>query len=360
MYLNVVNRIIAVITLLAAAVLADFDITDCTDPKAKCVIRAMDKVISDHVAWNNWTAWEEIMGKFFTQDMIYDSNFAPNDDLGNSTGIRQWYDKEHIPYNLAFDNCSFSQLIFASEEETATTTTYAKSRWKGDLATIPGSEHLMEEVTIRIFDFYKMRDDKIFYNWMILDTVHLMLQVGYRVLPKAPLREGWVQAPRAMDGIPAPISRLVDPLAGPTAKILVEEAILTDLVFGVSPSRLWYDDMTWYGPVGLGLATNKAEYETFFLAPLREAFSDRVVDLDVLTCEGAYCGAHGYLTGTHTGPWLGEEATYRIVSLRFGLHFRVDVENGMIPEGYAMFDLPAAFDMMGVDLYGRMTPQYKI
>ena len=36
------------------------------------------------------------------------------------------YDKEHIPYNLAFDNCSFSQLIFASEEETATTTTYAK------------------------------------------------------------------------------------------------------------------------------------------------------------------------------------------------------------------------------------------
>ena len=39
---------------------------------------------------------------------------------------REWYDKEHIPYNLAFDNCTFSQMIFASEDETATTTTYAK------------------------------------------------------------------------------------------------------------------------------------------------------------------------------------------------------------------------------------------
>merc|ERR1719187_335610 len=334
---------------------------DCVDPKAKCVIREMDDMIANRVAWDNKTAWIAIMEQFFTEDMIYDTNYNPNEEeLNNSTGIEDWFYQEHIPYNLAFDNVTFNQLIFASEEETATTTTYGKGRWKGDIGTIPGSEKFGEVVVMRIYDFYIMREDKIFYNWMILDTVHLMLQVGYRVLPKAPLREGWVQAPRAMDGIPAPISRLVDPLAGPTAKILVEEAILTDLVFGVSPSRLWYDDMTWYGPVGLGLATNKAEYETFFLAPLREAFSDRVVDLDVLTCEGAYCGAHGYLTGTHTGPWLGEEATYRTVSIRFGLHFRVDVENGMIPEGYAMFDLPAAFDMMGVDLYGRMTQEYKI
>ena len=35
--------------------------------KAKCVIRAMDKVISDHVAWDDWTAWEKIMKVFFTE-----------------------------------------------------------------------------------------------------------------------------------------------------------------------------------------------------------------------------------------------------------------------------------------------------
>ena len=31
------------------------------DPLAKEVIRAMDKVISDHVEWDNWEAWNKIM-----------------------------------------------------------------------------------------------------------------------------------------------------------------------------------------------------------------------------------------------------------------------------------------------------------
>jgi len=320
----------------------------------------MDKMISDHVAWDNRTAWTEIMSRFFTQDMIYDSNFSPNQDLGNSTGINEWYDREHIPYNLAFDNCTFSQLIFASEEETATTTTYAKSTWKGDLATIPGSEHIGEEVTIRIFDFYLMREDKIWYNWMLLDTVHLMLQAGFRVLPEPSLREGWVQAPRAMDGIPAPISRLVNPLDGPKAKLIVEEVILNDLVFGSSPSVRWQEDMTWYGPVGFGLAKGKAQYEEHFLAPLRAGLTERTVNFDVISCEGVYCGALGYLNAKHTGTWLGEEATGRDFQMRFGMHFRVDVTNRKIPEGYAMFDLPGAFDTLGIDLYGRMDEEHRI
>jgi len=335
-------------------------IDGCTDPKAKCVIRAMDKVISDHVAWDDWTAWEKIMKEFFTEDMIYDSNYSPNSDLGNSTGIREWFDREHIPYNLAFDNCTFSQMIFASEDETATTTTYAKATWKGDLATIPGSQHLGQEVMIRIYDFYVMEGDKIFYNWMLLDTVGLMLQTGYRVLPPAPLRENWVQAPAAMDGIPAPISRLVNPLDSVMAKIIAEEALLHDFVYGSSPSSRWEEGMTWYGSVGLGMATNKQEYWEHILMPFQAAFTERSVEIIVLTCEGAYCGATGWLLGKHTGHWLGEEATQTEIRIKFGFHYRVDVARGTIPEGYALLDLPGAFIQMGIDLYGRMTPEYAV
>ena len=69
------------------------------------------------------------------------------------------------------------------------------------------------KVTVRIFDFYQMRGDFIFYNWMLLDMVlnlfadvkmnihkkmfrpqvQIMYYAGYRVLPEAPLREDWVQ-----------------------------------------------------------------------------------------------------------------------------------------------------------------------
>ena len=44
--------------------------------------------------------------------------------------ITRW-DNEHIPYNMAFDNTTFNQMIFAAEETTATTTTYANTQWKG-------------------------------------------------------------------------------------------------------------------------------------------------------------------------------------------------------------------------------------
>ena len=52
---------------------------------------------------------------------------------------------------------SLVQLIFAAEDYTATTTTYALARWKGELATIQPTNHT---VIIRIFDFYLMSGKK--------------------------------------------------------------------------------------------------------------------------------------------------------------------------------------------------------
>ena len=42
--------------------------------------------------------------------MIYDTNWSPDFTMNNSTGIREWWDAEHIPYNLAFDNTTFNQV----------------------------------------------------------------------------------------------------------------------------------------------------------------------------------------------------------------------------------------------------------
>jgi len=331
------------------------------DPLAKEVIREMDEVISDHVEWDNFEAWTEIMAKYFTADMIYDTNWSPDGTMNNSTGIEEWWDHEHIPYNLAFDNATFNQMIFASEETTATTTTYANSQWKGPFCTVEPSSEMMA-VTMRIFDFYLMRGDKIFYNWMIIDTVDLMLQAGVRALPKSPLREGFVRPPNAMDGVPAPISRISFTEDAVAAKKIVSEVLHHDLLGEAgSASVFWTEDMTWYGPVGFGTATNKQEYEEVFLAAIRDAFSDRHLQVDILTCEGTYCGAHGYLHGIHTGTFLGEPASNLEVRLRFGLHWRVDVRNAVVPEGYALFDLPGLFIQNGVNLYERMQdPAYRI
>merc|ERR1719461_101639 len=292
--------------------------------------------------------------------MIYDTNYTPNEDLNNSTDLGMWIDKEVIPYFVAFGNVTFNQLFFVAEEETATTTTYAKTTWRGDIGTVPGSNKVGQETTHRIYDFYIMRDDKIRYDWMLLDMVEIMFEAGYRVLPKSELREGWVAPPAAMDGIPAPISRLVNPMDGPNSKILVEETLLHDIVYGSEASHIWTEDMKWYGPFGIGYASNKQDYEEFYLKPLREGISERQVEINVLTCEGAYCGVNGFIHGFHSGPWLGEEATNLPIRIRFGFHYRVDVKNKVIPEGYALFDLPDALNQVGVNLFDRFTPEYAV
>ena len=57
---------------------------------------------------------------------------------------------------------------------------------------------------------------------MIFDTVHLLHEAGYDVLPnnENPLDQGWVRPPNAMDGIPAPISYTVDPKDSIVAKVV--------------------------------------------------------------------------------------------------------------------------------------------
>ena len=59
--------------------------------------------------------------------------------------------------------------------------------------------------------------------------------------------------------------------------------------------------MSFYGPVGVGLAVGRAAYEAHVLGPLHAALADRRFEVDVLSCEGNYCGAHGYIHGRHIG-----------------------------------------------------------
>ena len=189
------------------------------EPTAKKVIRAMDKDISNHIDWDDWDTWSKLMGKFFTSDMVYDTNYYDGNQMGNGTGIWSWWLREHIPINQAFDNQTFNQIIFAAEENTATTTTYAIAPWtKGPFVGQPPPNRI---VRYRIFDFYRMKNDKICYNWMILDTVHLLFEAGHNVLPrnKNPLKQGWVRPPNAMDGIPAPLSCTVNPQDSILAKV---------------------------------------------------------------------------------------------------------------------------------------------
>jgi predicted ester cyclase len=320
-------------------------------PTAKQVIRAMDDIISNHIAVYDWDAWSKAMEPFWTTNLVYDSVAG----IGNFTGLHEWFAGEHVAFNKAFDEVVFNQLIFVGEDTSASTTTYGTARWYGSLAGMPPTENV---VRIRICDFYRLRGERIAYNWMMLDLPDLLRQAGRRVLPPAPSLpdDGWFQPPQAMDGVPAPFSPLTDPEAREASRaralaLLALEWAHEGAKEGES-SHLWAPGMRFYGPSGIGYATSYLQYRDHVLGPLRTGLADRRFVLDVLSCEGAYCGAHGYLHGVHSGCLLGEPPTHRPLRYRIALHWHFGPE-GLVTDGYLMHDGPALFEQLGVDLLAR-------
>lgn len=82
-------------------------------------------------------------------------------------------------------------------------------------------------------------------------------------------------------------------------------ALEHDLLHGPEACRYWKNSMVWYGSYGFGMARGKEEYSFFFVRALNKAFQSRELQLDLMVCEGNYCGAHGYLIGNFTGIFLG-------------------------------------------------------
>jgi len=328
------------------------------NPPAKEIVKQMDWYISNHVAWNNLEDWSELMHAFFVADF----NYVANHGLGTFTGIENWFYGEHIPFNFAFPDVTFSQLIFIGDETTASTTTYAKGTWKNQFVGVPPTDKV---VSIRIHDFYTVDPvkKKIITNWMMIDVVDLMLQGGYRVLPKPRAREGWFQAPRAMDGIPAPIAFPSLDACCPKDEFeaIVRNVMHKEWVLQDSDASMWSGDMIFYGPGGIGFMPNKEWYISDFLKPFHEAFSEPEIETYVLLCQRNYCAMNGVLRGVQTGTWLGESAVPNMRrELRFGSHFRINIDTRKIEDGYLMFDLPHYFAQAGVELLHRTTAEYHV
>lgn len=253
-------------------------------------------------------------------------------------------------FNGAIPDCQWMDFIRAATDETCTSASYGIGRWIGPFAGVPPPP---EKPWVRLpdLDFYLLEGDRIKINWCIIDVVALFEQVGYDVLPPAPMPNLGYLAPSSMDGFPAPMSAAVDPSDTPRSLKIWKSALQEDLVDGSFDARWWAEHVTWYGPGGVGTARSRGDYVEHFLKPLHAGFKDITMKTDLVVCEGKYCGAHFYLHGNHSGTWLGEPATWKSVPIRCGAHARI--ENGEIVEGWLIIDHALAFHGMGVDFYAR-------
>ena len=45
-----------------------------------------------------------------------------------------------------------------------------------------------------------------------------------------------------------------------------------------------------------------------------------------------------------------------VIAFRFAIHWRIEVETRKVPEAWAIFDFPAAFNSVGIDLFQAVNP----
>eukprot|EP00747_Dinoflagellata_sp_TGD_P179553 gnl/TRDRNA2_/TRDRNA2_30537_c0_seq1.p1 gnl/TRDRNA2_/TRDRNA2_30537_c0~~gnl/TRDRNA2_/TRDRNA2_30537_c0_seq1.p1 ORF type:complete len:450 (+),score=81.74 gnl/TRDRNA2_/TRDRNA2_30537_c0_seq1:61-1410(+) len=319
-----------------------------TEPLAKSVIRRFDAYNMARGGRDDAATFRANVEMYMEPDLLYESV-----GFGTWSTPAGWDMGEEMHYGMAFPETMFTQMLFFGDEQVATTTTYGSALWGGDLFGIQAPQ---KWVTLRITDFYYIRQDasqhgRIAYNFMMIDWVDALRQIGRHMLPQAPLPEGTVLPPAANDGVPAPLSTLMQAQGrdAKAARAVAEAALQQDWTGSGDSVQHWHDDLTYYGPGGIGLARNLNDYTKHILGPFRAAFEKRTAFVELSACEGNYCGLFGRLSGRGVGKWLGLPTTGQDVSFRFAMHYRI--VDDKIQEGWAIFDFPGLFAELGFDFY---------
>jgi predicted ester cyclase len=324
------------------------------EPLGKKTVRYFDRYLMARAGIDDAATFRANVNRALAPNIEFESvAWGPEGGPLHSYGRDEWQSSgEEKKFRTAFGSTElFTQMLFFGENATATTTSYGTLFWGGDLFGMRPPNAWIE---LRVCDFYRIERDSsgiygglITYNFMMIDWADVVHRAGLPVLPPAALVDGVVLPPAANDGVPAPFSILAQQRDTEGARV-VARSILKDWE-DTGTGQGWDANLTFYGPRGIGLARGRTQFQDYVLKPFQAAFSDRLVESEILTCEGNYCACMGHINGTHVGTWLGLTASDKRVSIRYGMHWRF--LNGKAVEGWAIFDVSGLYRQLGFDFF---------
>ncbi|MHA7856795.1 MAG: nuclear transport factor 2 family protein [Henriciella sp.] len=120
-------------------------------------------------------------------------------------------------------------------------------------------------------------------------------------------------------------------------------------------ARTWHEDMTWYGPCGIGASYTIERYQAQHQHPFRINLSDKTYNGHVARfAEGEYGGFFGWanLSNRNLGGFLGLPEAARSSEMRV-----VDVyrrAGNKLAENWVLIDLPYYLKQQGLDVLERL------
>ena len=223
-----------------------------------------------------------------------------------------------------------------------------------DWLGIPATQKI---VFLPYAEFHRIKNGKIAESTIYVDIIKIMQQAGLDPIPTQTATAIIQPGPKTHDGIQLGCS---DPKETQATLDLLEKMIsdLSNLnVTGndrCGPELLqktWHDDMTWYGPGGIGAAYTIPRYQEQHQYPFGEGLTDKKFLGHVTRfAEGNYAGWFGWpnLTNRNCGGFLGLpeseiEAEMRVVDI-----YRRD--KNKLSENWVFIDILYYLFQHGIDL----------
>jgi len=206
-------------------------------------------------------------------------------------------------------------------------------------------------------EFHRIEDGLITESALFIDIVKVMQQSGLNPFPHQTGACFIHPGPKTHDGI---LTNHYDPKEGKDTIELLNRMI--DDLSALNQSgedrcppewlaRTWRDDMTWYGPGGIGAAYTIPRYQEQHQYPFREGLTDKSYNGHVTRfAEGNYACFFGWpnLNNRNIG-WLGlPKGDHPLAEMRVVDVYRRDGDK--LAENWVFIDVPYYLMQHGIDL----------
>ncbi len=116
----------------------------------------------------------EGMEKYWSKDMVW---YGPA-GIGTKHGLKDFQDNHQRPFLHAFSDKDANDEIRIAEGDYVAAKGFQQATHTGDYLGIPTSG---KQVKIQYMDFWRVEGDKLVENWVLIDILDFLEQVGYNI-----------------------------------------------------------------------------------------------------------------------------------------------------------------------------------
>ncbi|OXL17752.1 ester cyclase [Psychrobacter sp. DAB_AL32B] len=215
-------------------------------------------------------------------------------------------------------------------------------------------------LNIRYAEFHRIENNKITDTGLFIDLIGVMQQAGVYPLPPSTGQYFVYPGPRNHQGIlrgesdPLQTQKTLD-----TVNMMIDDLNQLNLsgAMGCPPevlARTWHQNMTWYGPCGIGASYTIERYQKQHQLPFRNGLGDKKYNGHVCRfADGELACFFGWpnLTNTPIGGFLGMPSSVQADMQVVDIYYR---KNDKLSENWVFIDIPWWLKQQGLDVLERM------